>query len=82
MDYAIRRLDRRPAELARLHHLPAHQETEVGCRPERPALAHPRQDGQHERQLEREAEGQKEEAYDYMKKAVRQQRAVAETLVH
>jgi tetratricopeptide (TPR) repeat protein len=29
-----------------------------------------------------EAEGRKEEAYDYMKKAVRQQRAVAETLVH
>ena len=29
-----------------------------------------------------EAEGRKEEAYDYMKKAVRQQRAVAATLVH
>jgi tetratricopeptide (TPR) repeat protein len=29
-----------------------------------------------------EAEGQKDEAYDYMKKAVRQQRAVAESLVH
>ena len=29
-----------------------------------------------------EAEGRREEAYDYMKKAVRQQRAVAETLVH
>jgi tetratricopeptide (TPR) repeat protein len=29
-----------------------------------------------------EAEGRKEEAYDYMKKAVRQQRAVVETLVH
>jgi tetratricopeptide (TPR) repeat protein len=29
-----------------------------------------------------EAEGRKEEAYDYLKKAVRQQRAVAETLVH
>jgi tetratricopeptide (TPR) repeat protein len=29
-----------------------------------------------------EAAGRKEEAYDYMKKAVRQQRAVAETLVH
>jgi tetratricopeptide (TPR) repeat protein len=29
-----------------------------------------------------EAEGRKDEAYDYMKKAVRQQRAVAESLVH
>jgi tetratricopeptide (TPR) repeat protein len=29
-----------------------------------------------------EADGRKEEAYDYMKKAVRQQRAVAESLVH
>jgi tetratricopeptide (TPR) repeat protein len=29
-----------------------------------------------------EAEGRKEEAYDYMKKAVRQQRAVAESFVH
>jgi tetratricopeptide (TPR) repeat protein len=29
-----------------------------------------------------EAEGRREDAYDYMKKAVRQQRAVAETLVH
>jgi tetratricopeptide (TPR) repeat protein len=29
-----------------------------------------------------EAEGRKEEAYDYMKKAVRQQRAVTESLVH
>ena len=29
-----------------------------------------------------EAEGRKEEAYEYLKKAVRQQRAVAETLVH
>jgi tetratricopeptide (TPR) repeat protein len=29
-----------------------------------------------------EAEGRKEEAYDYMKKAVRQQRAVADSLVH
>jgi tetratricopeptide (TPR) repeat protein len=29
-----------------------------------------------------EAEGRKEEAYDYMKMAVRQQRAVAESLVH
>jgi tetratricopeptide (TPR) repeat protein len=29
-----------------------------------------------------EAEGRKEEAYDYMKKAVRQQRAVAESVVH
>jgi transcriptional regulator with XRE-family HTH domain len=29
-----------------------------------------------------EAEGRKEEAYDYMKKAVRQQRAVSDSLVH
>jgi tetratricopeptide (TPR) repeat protein len=29
-----------------------------------------------------EAEGRKDEAYDYMKKAVRQQRAVAESVVH